>query len=241
MSHKRLTDLPILAPLFHRVESGWDPVSDEYAHRYAEYEYAHPDVVAHTLDTLEQRIGAVAGKRVLDLGGGPGHFAIAFAQRGAHVTWHDPSHHYLEIAREHAAKAGVECEWSLGFLEQARQLADRPFDLVFQRICWYYCASDASMADLVCDLVKPGGSAWLDIPTADWWRTQGGPHSWREKLLSEVYRVTDVKLAYFMPERGKVSRLISSHPGIQHIEVDWSVPGKELVWFTRQANGTPAP
>jgi cyclopropane fatty-acyl-phospholipid synthase-like methyltransferase len=47
-------------------------------------------------------IGAVAGKRVLDLGCGTGRAAITFAQQGAVVIAVDGSRSKLERARERA-------------------------------------------------------------------------------------------------------------------------------------------
>ena len=62
---------PLLMPinylhsLLHRVESGWDPVSPNYASSYGELAWSerNPQIV----DELESLLGGLAGKRVLDL------------------------------------------------------------------------------------------------------------------------------------------------------------------------------
>lgn len=48
--------------------------------------------------------------RVIDIGGGPGRYAIALAQRGYRFTLVDLSRGNLELAKQKAAEAGVELE-----------------------------------------------------------------------------------------------------------------------------------
>jgi 2-polyprenyl-3-methyl-5-hydroxy-6-metoxy-1,4-benzoquinol methylase len=66
-------------------------------------------------------LGTLEGKRVLDLGCGAGHAAVAFARQGAKVIAVDPSSAQLERAREAAEAAEVRVE-----LQQA-QLAELAF------------------------------------------------------------------------------------------------------------------
>jgi S-adenosylmethionine-dependent methyltransferase len=60
-------------------------------------------ITCHTLETFLPSSG-----RVLDLGGGPGRYAIWLAQRGYRVVLADLSPQLLEIARQKIALAGVE-------------------------------------------------------------------------------------------------------------------------------------
>ena len=135
------------------VGGGYDPVPLVHARSYTRTEWAafNPAMV----DVLEARIGGFEGKRILDLGAGPGQFAIEFAKRGGKVTWHDISRNYLAIVKDLAATLGVELEYSLGYLEEASRLLDHPFDLVFNRICWIYCANDYAFARLIHGLIRP--------------------------------------------------------------------------------------
>ncbi len=55
-------------------------------------------------------LGNLEGKRVLDLGCGAGHAAVAFARAGARVIAVDPSAEQLEVARDAADRAGVKIE-----------------------------------------------------------------------------------------------------------------------------------
>jgi len=129
-----------LLSLFHRPENGWDPVPAEYAKRYGEVEWSTLNV--GLVDQLERWIGGFKGKRVLDLGAGPGQYSVAFARRGAQVTWYDVSRNYQLIAQKRSAEAGVSLEFSLGYLEDAKRYVHNPFDLVFIRLAWYYCMND---------------------------------------------------------------------------------------------------
>ncbi len=209
----------------------------DYGARYAseEWKLCEEGCVARTIDRIEGLCGRLAGLRVLDLGGGPGQYTVGFALRGARVTWHDPSRTYMRIAQDHAREGGVSCEWSLGFLEAASRLQDNPFDLVFCRICWYYCISDAHFADLVLRLTKPGGAAWLDIPTADWARAQNAYSRYPARLLFALYRWTGIKSGYyFMPERGRITRILASRKSVKRLTVEYCPIGTELIWVERE-------
>ena len=64
---------------FRRPENGWDPVPASHAASYGQNEWRA--VNSDVLDELGHRIGGFEGKHVLDLGGGPGQFTVAMAQR----------------------------------------------------------------------------------------------------------------------------------------------------------------
>ena len=135
-----------------RPEKGWDPVSPQYVAQYAESEWktgASEDLIAQ----LEKWLEGLQGKTVLDLGGGPGHYSIAFAKRGARVTWHDVSERYRQFARAKAEEAGVDVSFSLGYMDEASRLLGEQFDCVFNRICWNYGRGDASFARVIYSLV----------------------------------------------------------------------------------------
>ena len=152
-----------LHSLFHRPERGWDPISAEYARGYAEEQWRN--ISGALIDELEQRIGGLANKRILDLGAGPGQYSVAFARRGAQVTWHDVSRAYQKITSKHAADAGITLNYSLGYLDEAETLIAHPFDLVFTRLAWCYCMNDRAFAELLYSLVRPGGAAYIDTNT----------------------------------------------------------------------------
>ena len=105
----------------HRPENGWDPVPEEHARYYAEAQWQIFEEARELAAQLDARVRGLQGKTVLDLGGGPGHYSVAFAQRGARVTWHDISRRYQDVVQARAKENGVSVTCSLGYLEQAEK------------------------------------------------------------------------------------------------------------------------
>lgn len=214
-----------LHSLFHRVEDGWDPVSSSYAFSYAEQ--AWNDCSVQVVHDLEFLVGGLAGKRVLDLGGGPGQYSVLFAQRGADVTWHDISRQYQVITRERAAAAGVVINFSLGYLEDARRFQMQPFDLLFCRVCWYYARGDRSFARLVDSLVKPSGVGYVESNTPAFSR----PRGWR-RLQYALNHYLWLKIGHPMPPHGRIAALLQ-RSNITRMTLDYSSPLRDVVVFTK--------
>jgi len=214
--------------LFHQPERGWDPIPSHYAREYADYACSNMDrlIVA----TLENKLGGLRDKRVIDLGGGPGQYSVAFAQRGAHVLWHDVSKNYLQIAREAAAAAGVTMEFSVGHLEDSKRFADVPFDLVFCRVCWCYSTDDRRFAKLVYSLIKPGGAAYIESNTPAFARPSGLRKA--QHALNSLFRV---KIGHPLPPRGRIARLLQRCP-FDYMELDYSSPLTDKVFLRKSHN-----
>jgi SAM-dependent methyltransferase len=181
------------------------------------------------MEDLETRLGGFAGKRVLDLGGGPGQYSVLFAQRGADVTWHDVSREYEGITRERAAAAGVSLRFSLGYLEDARHLREQ-FDLVFCRVCWYYARSDRAFSGLLYSLIKPGGIGYIECNTPAF----SQPAGWR-KLQYWLNSYFWFKVGHPMPPHGRIARLLQQHH-VTHMTMDYSSPLRDIVVFTKALN-----
>jgi ubiquinone/menaquinone biosynthesis C-methylase UbiE len=77
---------------------------------------------------LVEFLGDLQNVSLLDVGTGTGRAALAFAQRGAHVTGVDSSPEMLKVAATHASDLGVAVDFRTG---DAHALAfpDRTFDL----------------------------------------------------------------------------------------------------------------
>lgn len=215
-----------LAYLFQRPEKGWDPVPGEYARQYAEEAWENFDPAV--LDRLERWIGPFSGLRVLDLGGGPGQYSVALAKRGAVVTWHDISARYRAIAERHAAEEGVSITFSLGYLEEAAKFIGDPFDLVFCRICWYYCMNDRRFARLVYRLVRPGGAAYIDTNNERFASAKG----WR-RLTYWLNRKLGWKIGHPYPPPGLVAALLQKYD-IEMMILDYTSPVNDRIFFRRR-------
>src|SRR5262249_25136470 len=116
----------------------------------------------------------VAGKSVIDVGCGPGHYSITLARQGAtNVLGLDFAPGMLKIAREHAEVAGVaeRCNFALGdFLTYP--LAER-FDYVIVMGFMDYVHDPRAIIERVLDIVQL--RAFFSFPKA------GGPLAWQRQ------------------------------------------------------------
>jgi len=192
----------------HRPENGWDPVPLEYARQYGAHEWS-AGVQESLLDDLERRMGGFEGKEVLDLGGGPGHYSIAFARRGARVTWYDVSKNYRDFAQLKSVETNVALDFEIGYMDYAGQKLRRQFDLVFNRICWYYCMNDASFARVIYGLVKPGGWAFVDTNHSGFGHESAGLSN---RARTGLNAVLGIKVGHPYPPSGRVERLMRRFP-----------------------------
>lgn len=217
-----------LHSLLHRVERGWDPISPMHAKEYTEAVDAAPaQIFTSPISRLRSLAGSLEGKRVLDLGGGPGRHSVIFANCGALVTWHDVSREYERIARRRAEAAGVSIQLSLGCLEKAAQFGVGSFDLVFCSLSWSYSRSDRSFARLLYTLIKPGGIGYIACDTSAPSKSQGirrlqywlNVHLWW-------------KIGHPMPPHGRIAALIQKYP-ISYMELDYRSKDRDIVIFLK--------
>ena len=208
-----------------RPERGWDPVPDAYAREYAEAQW-RLDTDA-LVDAVERETQPLAGKEVLDLGAGPGHFTGAFAARGARVTWYDISRNYQALARERLVDRNGGIEWQLGYLDEAASLGRR-FDLVFSRICWYYCVSDRRFARQIHALVRPGGWAHIVTPYLE---SREHSVSLSHRVRGQLNDRLALKIGHPFPTRRLIERVWRGLP-MQHFDLDVS-PRNVTVRFRR--------
>lgn len=198
-----------------RPERGWDPVPKAHAESYAEKEWERID--PRELDELEALCGGLAGKRVLDLGGGAGQYSLAFALRGARVTWHDISANYSRIVQGKARERGLGLEYSLGYLEEAARLGDGAFDIVFCRLCWYYCRDDRAFARMILNLLRTGGIGRINVPTSRGRKPAGALH----RAQARLYQSWGFKIGHPFPPPGRVPALFAALSPAR-LEIDFS-------------------
>jgi SAM-dependent methyltransferase len=211
--------------LLHRIDRGWDPISAVYAQEYDKF--ASDGFEPQVLDRLSFLSGGLAGKRVLDLGGGPGHYSVSFAKLGAQVVWHDPSREYQKLARARAELNKVSLDFSLGHLEEAKKFGENAFDIVFCRVCWYYCRGDRGFGRLIYGLLKPGGVGFIkcNITTSPSQRGVRGVQSW-------LYERLWLKVGHPFPPRGRITALIHRHP-VSFLEADYRDKEMDIVTFMK--------
>jgi 2-polyprenyl-3-methyl-5-hydroxy-6-metoxy-1,4-benzoquinol methylase len=143
----------------------------------------------------------IQGKTVLDVGCGPGHYAITLAQRGAaHVVGIDFAEGMLQIAADHAQRSGVgqSCEFRQADFLQFR--APEPFDYVILMGFMDYMPEPRPIIEKALSLMR--SEAFFSFPT------EGGLLAWQRKLR---YRN---RCELYMYTRDQLEKLFSSFEGI---------------------------
>lgn len=130
------------------------------------------DVASRRTETIERSVDWIAatfdlgaGRRVIDLGCGPGLYTNRLARTGARVTGIDLSPRSIEHARATAAEAGLEVEHVVGDYLSMGPVGG-PFDLALMIMC-DYCALDpdrrSRLLRRVTELLRPGGAFLFDV------------------------------------------------------------------------------
>jgi SAM-dependent methyltransferase len=98
---------------------------------------------------------AAAGRRLLEVGSGPGSSAIAFARRGFRVTATDLAPSAIALARAREGAGAV--DWRVDDVTRTR-LRDA-FDLVIDRGCLHVLDADGAVgwSSAMAKLARPGG------------------------------------------------------------------------------------
>jgi SAM-dependent methyltransferase len=112
---------------------------------------------------LVERVGVVAGERVLDVATGTGNVALRAAQNGADVVGLDLTPELFDAARRRADEAGVEIEWIEGDAESL-PFEDASFDAIFSTFGVQFAPRHLVVADEVVRVCEDGGA----IALANW-------------------------------------------------------------------------
>ena len=108
------------------------------------------------LDWID-RLAALAGKRVLDVGCGGGILAEAMAQRGARVTGIDLSTKPLRVAQLHALESGVALDYREASAEALAAESPAAFEVVTCMEMLEHVPDPASTVAACAALARPGG------------------------------------------------------------------------------------
>jgi len=114
------------------------------------------------LDWID-RLSALPGKRVLDVGCGGGILAEAMAQRGARVTGIDLSAKPLRVAQLHALESGVAADYRESSAEALAAEAPAAFEVVTCMEMLEHVPDPASTVQACSRLARPGG--WVFFST----------------------------------------------------------------------------
>ncbi len=118
----------------------------------------HPVEFAVTKRYLERYIQP--RMRVLDIGGGPGRYALYLAQRGCDVTLLELAEANVDFARARAAELALPLRALQGDAREADRLVEGPFDAVLLMGPLYHLLAPEQRARAVraaLGLLRPGG------------------------------------------------------------------------------------
>ena len=214
-----------LLKLYNRPESGWDPLTPEYATKYSST--VSDNMVQETISYIQSHLGNLHGLKVLDLGAGPGLFSKAFIEQGCDVCWYDISKTYMELAQ---AKIGnnEQISYQIGYLDDAPNLLKEQFDLVFNRVCWYYSVSDRSFLRNMDKLVHDGGHIFVETNNSSCRK-----NSLKLQIQNFLYHKLSLKLGHPYPKHGKIESLFRSK-NYRMIDIDYSRDGFDRLLAQKQ-------
>ncbi|MFI4924550.1 MAG: bifunctional 2-polyprenyl-6-hydroxyphenol methylase/3-demethylubiquinol 3-O-methyltransferase UbiG [Vicinamibacteria bacterium] len=138
-------ELSKFAALAHRW---WDPAS-EFAPLHA--------INPLRLRWIEDLVGGLAGKRVVDVGCGGGILSESMATRGANVTGIDLAEKPLSVAKLHTLETGVGVDYRLIEAETLAREQPASFDVVTCMELLEHVPDPASTMRACATLARPGG------------------------------------------------------------------------------------
>lgn len=117
--------------------------------------YIRDQVTAH-FGRDPKKLGCLAGLRMLDIGCGGGILSEPLARLGALVVGADPAERNIEVARRHAAQAGVLVDYRATTAEALADAVER-FDVVLAMEVVEHVADMPLFVKRCGEMVKPGG------------------------------------------------------------------------------------
>lgn len=178
-------------------------------------------VVNHTLrrsmrlrfDMTLQGCDPIEGKTVLDIGSGPGHYAVELARRGGSVHGVDFAQGMIDVASEHARLAGVSDRARFEIADFLTHPFDATYDYSIAMGFMDYMERPRTVVDRVLSLTR--SRAFFSFPAS------GGLLAWQRQLR---YRR---KCDLYLYSRREIETLFdgtaATRVQIERIDRDWFV------------------
>lgn len=129
--------------------------------------YCKDHIIVRLKKITELMDGGPNGKRICELGCGPGHYALHFARLGAKVVGVDYSSAMLDLFEENRKKAGINedaCQFVQSDVLDFK--SDELFDIVVASglIDYLPVGLGVKLVEKMASLVRPGGQVIITIP-----------------------------------------------------------------------------
>ncbi|WP_019939496.1 bifunctional 2-polyprenyl-6-hydroxyphenol methylase/3-demethylubiquinol 3-O-methyltransferase UbiG [Bordetella sp. FB-8] len=115
------------------------------------------------LDWIRERLGSLAGRRILDVGCGGGILSESMARAGAEVTGIDLAERSLKIAKLHGLESGIKVDYRNVPVEQLAAEQPASFDVITCMEMLEHVPDPGSIVHACAQLAKPGG--WVFFST----------------------------------------------------------------------------
>ena len=156
---------------------------DDLAERFSRTIYATPRGQLRLM-ALEQDFSDcevdIAGKQVLDIGGGQGQFSLSLAKQGADISLCDISEEMLRLANDLFAAEKQQLTTRPGRLQDVESLFPGQFDIVLNHAVLEWLEHPFEALPVLASKVKPGG--WLSLM---FYNLHG--HQWRQIMNGRTH------------------------------------------------------
>ncbi|GAA0702798.1 bifunctional 3-demethylubiquinone 3-O-methyltransferase/2-octaprenyl-6-hydroxy phenol methylase [Marinobacterium maritimum] len=137
----------------------FEELASRWWDRDSEFKPLH-DINPLRVDFID-RIGQLAGKKVLDVGCGGGILSEAMAHRGADVSGIDMGEAPLKVAKLHGLESGAKVNYRRITVEDLAEEQPEQYDIVTCMEMLEHVPDPASVVRACARLIKPGGKVFL--------------------------------------------------------------------------------
>jgi len=138
-----------------------------------------PETIRRITEWLVQALGLKPGDSLIDLGCGPGLYAVQLAQHGLRVTGVDFSQNSIQYAVEGSRLCGLEISYRWqNYLQMEYESCFDAALLIYGDLCPLSPPQRARLLGNVRRALKPGGVFALDVTTPHLRRKEGLKNSW---------------------------------------------------------------
>lgn len=138
-----------------------------------------PEIIDRTVAWLMNVLNLAPGEAVLDLGCGPGLYALRFAQSGIKVTGVDFSRRSIAYAQETAKQQGLAISYRCeNYLMLPDSNAYHAALLIFGDYCTFNPSQREQILKNVRQALIPGGYFVLDVSTSEHRKRYGAKNAW---------------------------------------------------------------
>ncbi len=170
----------------NKAKFGWDAFNKSY--EVQELPWFTREIDSDFREFIE-KYGS-RGKRILDVGAGPGTTAVFLARSGYEVTATDISPYIVEVAKKRAGALASAIEWRVDDITESKLSGE--FDVIHDRGCFHVLPEDLRIKYVgnICRLIAENGVLCMKAFSKNEETPRPGAHKFDAKEISEYFRCT---------------------------------------------------